>query len=475
MGEVNSTLNAIIQINPDALKIAAALDEERRNNGVCQGQGDGYDLGPLHGIPILIKDNIATADSMSNTAGSYALVGSKVPRDSHMVSKLRKAGAVLLGKTNLSQWANFRCGSCAMNGWTAVGGQTYGAYYEKHDPSGSSSGSAVASSVGLAWACLGTETSGSIVSPAQAANIVGIKPSVGLTSRDLVIPISEAQDTVGPMARTVKDAAGLLQIIAGRDCHDNYTLAVPFVKIPNYVAACTGKGLHGVRIGVADELVPDADTPSGRVVRQAITTLASLGATIVKDVKMPGFDEPTDDTTLLEVDFASDVEKYLSQLSHNPNNIHSLQDLIRFTQKDPREDWPNRDTELWESAIKLGYNNTDIRQWKLRQAHKKAAGDDGIDYALAKYNLHALVGDTDSVASWAALVGYPVVTVPAGSTLATGGNLPIGLGLTSKKWSEETLIHIAYVFEQATLMRQKLQPVYKPVTDLKDVIKNHEF
>jgi amidase len=184
---------------------------------------------PLHGLPILIKNNIATADKMNNTAGSWSLVGAKVPRDSTMAVKLRKAGAIILGKTNLSQWANYRS-SNSSNGWSAYGGQTYGAYYPGQDPSGSSSGSGVSSSLGLAFASLGTETDGSILSPSQMNNIVGIKPTVGLTSRSLVIPISEHQDTVGPMARTVKDAAYILQAIAGPDQYDNYTSAIPWAS-----------------------------------------------------------------------------------------------------------------------------------------------------------------------------------------------------------------------------------------------------
>ncbi|KAK8068052.1 putative amidase [Apiospora saccharicola] len=242
--EVNNTLKMVTELNPDALSIAAETDKLR---------ADGTVLGPLHGIPILLKNNIATMDDMDNTAGSYALAGAKVPRDSTMAAKLRKAGAVLLGKTNLSQWANYRSANTS-NGWSARGGQTEAAYYPGQDPSGSSSGSGVASSLGLALACLGTETDGSIVSPAGVNNLVGIKPTVGLTSRYLVVPISEHQDTVGPMARTVKDAAYILSAIAGPDPNDNYTSAFPFDTVPDYVGACDYLGLKGKRLGVPRNL-----------------------------------------------------------------------------------------------------------------------------------------------------------------------------------------------------------------------------
>ncbi|KAI7301127.1 amidase, partial [Hortaea werneckii] len=243
INEINSTLHLVTELNPDAISIASQADAMRANGTV---------VGPLHGIPILIKNNIATADAMNNTAGSFSLVGSEVPRDSTMAANLRKAGAVILGKTNLSQWANYRSDNSS-NGWSAYGGQTYAAYYPGQDPSGSSSGSGVASSIGLSLAALGTETSGSILSPSDVNNLVGIKPTVGLTSRYLVIPISEHQDTIGPMARTVKDAAYVLQALAGPDQYDNYTSAIPWANDtsakPDYVAACDYNSLAGKRIG----------------------------------------------------------------------------------------------------------------------------------------------------------------------------------------------------------------------------------
>lgn len=343
--EVNHTLHMVTELNPDALSIAAALDAERANGTV---------KGPLHGIPILIKNNIATDDKMNNTAGSYALLGAKVPRDSGMAKKLRQAGAVILGKTNLSQWANYRSDNTS-NGWSAHGGQTYGAYYEKQDPSGSSSGSAVSSSLGLALAALGTETDGSILSPSDVNNLVGIKPTVGLTSRSLVVPISEHQDTVGPIARTVKDAAYLLAAIAGKDKYDNYTSAIPWDTVPDYVGACQFNALKGKRLGVVRNLIDltyDATAaPIIPVFDAALEVLKAAGAIIVENTNFTGYDalnEGDYSNIVLEADFVSDLPReYLSKLTYNPNNIHSLSDLRNFTHTYPLEDWPQRDTLIW--------------------------------------------------------------------------------------------------------------------------------
>lgn len=229
-------MRAVTEINPDALSIAADMD--------CARSRDSITNLPLHGIPVLVKDNIATNDKMNNTAGSYALLGAKVPEDSTVISRLRQAGAIILGKTNMSEWAAMRSDTSS-NGRSAYGGQTTGAYYSGQDPKGSSSGSGVASSIGLAWASLGTDTAGSIVFPSSVNNVVGIRPTLELVSRYLVVPISEHQDAVGPMARSEKDATYLLSAIAGPDSKDNYTSAFPFNRVPDYVGACKSSGLEG--------------------------------------------------------------------------------------------------------------------------------------------------------------------------------------------------------------------------------------
>ena len=480
--EVNSTLKMVTELNPDALSIAATLDAERKNGTIH---------GPLHGIPILIKNNIATKDKMNNTAGSYALLGAKVPRDSTMAKKLRQAGAVILGKTNLSQWANYRSDNTS-NGWSAYGGQTEGAYYPKQDPSGSSSGSAVASSLGLALASLGTETDGSILSPSDVNNLVGIKPTVGLTSRALVVPISEHQDTVGPIARTVKDAAYLLAAIAGKDSYDNYTSAIPFDKIPDYVGACNFNALKGKRLGVVRNLIDlsyDATAaPIVPVFNAALDVLRAAGAIIVENTNFTGYEAlnaGSYSNIVLEADFVSDLPKeYLSKLTYNPNNIRTLNDLRNFTHTFPLEDWPERDTNIWGDAIKLGFGNTSPEFWSNYTMNTYLAGPLGVTGALKNHSLDALLLPTEFSPNFPALIGSPVVTVPLGvynsstpvlpngfgNLVAISPNLPFGISFMGPKFSEELLIGLAYAFEQRTLVRNTITPYLQPTTELADIV-----
>jgi amidase len=480
--EVNSTLHMVTQLNPDALSIAAELDVLRANGTV---------YGPLHGIPILIKNNIATADKMDNTAGSYALAGAKVPRDSTMAAKLRKAGAVILGKTNLSQWANYRSDNTS-NGWSAIGGQTQGAYYPGQDPSGSSSGSAVASSLGLALASLGTETDGSILSPSDVNNLVGIKPTVGLTARDLVVPISEHQDTVGPIARTVKDAAYLLSAIAGKSTYDNYTDAIPFDTIPDYVAACNFSALRGKRIGVPRNLIDlVADPPAAPIVpvfNAALDVLRAAGATIVENTNFTGYEALNAgnySNIVLEADFITDLPKeYLSKLTDNPNQVHSLADVRNFTHSFALEDWPQRDTLIWDAALALGFGNTSPEFWSNYTMNRYLAGPLGVTGALKNYSLDALVLPTEFSPNFPALIGSPVVTVPLGAyppnttvlvngfgTLnATAPNIPFGISFMGPHFSEELLIGLAYAFEQRTLVRNTIVPYIQSTTELVNVV-----
>lgn len=483
--EVNSTLHMVTELNPDALSIAATLDSERDSGAV---------RGPLHGIPILIKNNIATDDKMNNTAGSYALLGSKVPSDSTMAAKLRKAGAVLLGKTNLSQWANYRSDNTS-NGWSAYGGQTEGAYFPGQDPSGSSSGSGVSSSLGLALACLGTETDGSILSPSDVNNLVGIKPSVGLTSRYLVIPISEHQDTVGPMARTVKDAAHLLTAIAGPDPNDNYTSAIPFNSTPNYIDACDPNALQGKRIGVPRNYIDLTGqaylAPVIPVFNAALDVLRAAGATVVDNLTLPGYDvlaQANFPNVVLEADFTTDLAKYLAALTVNPHNITSVADLRAFTQAFPPEDFPERDTDVWDDVLALGYGNTAPEFWSNYTADLYYAGPQGVTGALVNESLDALVVPTAFAPFLPALIGSPVVTVPLGAlgpntTVIPNGfgnlnasapNLPFGFSFLGARFDEFNLIGLAYAFEQRTLVRNTIKPYIEPTTELVDVVGQRE-
>ncbi|GFG21019.1 putative amidase C869.01 [Aspergillus udagawae] len=479
--EVNSTLHMVLEVNPDAWDIARQLDLERKS---------GLVRGPLHGLPILLKGSIGTEDKTETAAGSYALVGAKVAADSTVAKKLRQAGAIILGKTSMSEWANFRSLN-GSSGWSAQGGQTYAAYYPKQDPSGSSSGSGVAADLGLALAALGTETSGSILCPSENNNIVGIKPTVGLTSRYMVIPISERQDTIGPMARTVKDAAMILQAIAGPDTNDNYTLASPFGnRLPNYVAACKLSGLKGKRIGIPRNVINTLGASSAPIVsafEAAVSVISEAGATIVEDANFTGYDEYLKSSipqTVVAADFISNIASYLSKLKTNPNNLHNLEDIRRFIQHSPLEDYPSRDTGIWDLALDRGLNNTSPEFWQLHLQSLYYGEEGGLTGALSRNKLDAVILPTVLADDIPAIIGSPVITVPLGSfpegtpiEYNPRGNLvekapgiPFGISFLGPKWSEESLIGMAYAFEQRTLARKKLQRYIEPKSDLSSVL-----
>ncbi|KAF6835081.1 glutamyl-tRNA amidotransferase subunit a [Colletotrichum plurivorum] len=480
INQVNGTLNVVTEVNPDALKIAGDLDAQRAQGAI---------KGPLHGIPILIKNNIATADEMNNTAGSWALLGAKAPEDSFVAKKLREAGAVILGKANLSQWANYRSTNSS-NGWSAYGGQVYAAYHPQQDPSGSSSGSGVASDLGLALASLGTETDGSIVSPSQRNNLVGIKPTVGLTSRHLVIPISEHQDTIGPMARTVKDAAYILQAIAGVDPKDNYTSAIPNNgTIPNYPAACDTYALRGARIGVPRNAIAlfsdNTTTTETDAFEKALGILKSAGATVV-DTNFTAAEQlvqSKSEMIVLNADFITNLATYLASLSSNPNNLTSLAAVRNFTRSFPAEGYPDRDTGIWDTALdEQGFNNTDPRFWAALQESEYLGGEGGLLGALARDGLDAVVMPTSFSSTWAAIVGAPIVTVPLGfypanatvvknrrgNLVDTGPHVPFGISFLGAKFEEAKLIGLAYAYEQRTQTRSKVRPYIVPNVEIGD-------
>ncbi|KAL7905135.1 amidase signature domain-containing protein [Trichoderma velutinum] len=479
--EVNPRLHAVNEINPDAVSIAAHHDSLRSSGKL---------IGPLHGVPVVIKDNIATADRMNNTAGSYVLVGAEVPEDSTIARKLREAGAIILGKANLSQWSGAR--GAITQGWSAYGGQCTGAYFPDMDPDGSSSGSGTAASVGLAWAALGTDTSGSIADPSSKHNLVGIKPTMGLTSRYLVVPISEHQDTVGPMARTVRDAAYLLSAIAGSDENDKYTSASPFgEKTPDYVAACKGKGLQGKRIGVPRhilEMRSDIFTDYMiEVFNSALDVLRAQGAELVDDIFLPGAADLVNrkySAFVTGPDMMADIPRYFSQLKTNPNNITTMFQLREYIQKDVREEYPEKDTQSWDRGISRGYDNTSPIWWGNYSAQAELAGPQGIAGAVKEHSLDAIVLPTEYLSALAAPLGNPVISVPVGRTPddaplvrnefgtlnLKGPNQPFGLGFTGARFSEEVLIEIAYAFEQATMVRKTIVPYIQPKTELKDIV-----
>ena len=407
-------------------------------------------------------------------------------RDAFVASKLREAGAILLGKTNLGQWASMRSTTIS-SGWSSYGGQAVAAYHPHQDASRSSSGSGVAVDLGFALAALGTETDGSIINPSHRSGIVGIKPTVGLTSRDLVVPISERQDTVGPMTRSVKDAATILQVIAGEDSNDNYTSAIP--DIPDYVAACDVHAVQGARIGVPWNVIElmktDALAPEIEAFNTALQLLGDAGAVIV-DAELTMAEEAMADKgqdIVLNADFIVNLAYYLSQLSSNPNDVHTLADVREFTHRTKEERWPEYGTEIWDEALDIqGWNNTDPRFWPVYQRNLLLQGEGGVLGAIERHSLSAIVLPTSMASHWSAQSGAPIVTVPMGfhpadaqvtyhkrgNLVDTGPMVPFGLSFLGKHWTEEALIGLAYGYEQRTTVRGQVRPWIRPSVEVGD-------
>ncbi len=447
-------INSIIELNPDAPAIASALDEERKSKGP---------RGPLHGVPILIKDNIDTADRMKTTAGSLALAESTPAQDSYVARKLREAGAVLLGKTNLSEWANFRS-THSTSGWSARGGQTRNPYALDRNPCGSSSGSGAAVSANLCAAAIGTETDGSIVCPSSSNGIVGIKPTLGLVSRAGIVPIAHSQDTAGPMARTVGDAAIILGALAGSDPNDKATSTRPSTLPRDYTQFLDPRGLKGSRIGVAREFFGFSDKVD-RIMEAAIQEMRNAGAVVVDLPPMlkPGRYEETELEVML-YEFKADLAAYLAQLGHNIQ-ARTLRDLIDFNERNREREMPYFGQELFIRAELKGpltsaaYRRALSRNLRLSRA-------EGIDAAASRYRLDAMVAPTGGPASVtdlvngdhfsggfstpAAVAGYPHITVPAGHVFG----LPVGISFFGRAYSEPALIRMSYAFTRTTQERK---------------------
>jgi amidase len=448
-------LNAVIELNPEALKIALEMDRERLHRKV---------RGPLHGIPVLIKDNIATGDRMCTTAGSLALAGVRAARDACLVARLRAAGAVILGKTNLSEWANMRS-SQSVSGWSARGGLTRNPYALDRNCSGSSSGSAAAVAAALATIAVGTETDGSIVSPASICGLVGIKPTLGLVSRSGIIPIAQAQDTAGPMARSVADAALMLSAMAGCDPDDPVTEGCRG-RTCDYAQALDAGALQGRRLGVARNFFghrADIDAQIGL----ALQVLQAQGATLV-DVRVPNvsrYDETEMDVLLYE--FKAGLAAYLRQYAPDAA-VQDMAAVIEFNRRHSAQEMPYFGQDYLERAQAKG--GLDEQAYRDALAHNhRYARDEGIDQVLEEHRLDGLVAPTGSIAwltdfisgdnsgmsfsSPAAVAGYPHVTVPAGYV----HGLPVGLSLVGAPYSDASLIGMAYAFEQATHHRKPPQ------------------
>ncbi len=447
-------LNAILEINPDALKIAADLDAERSAKGP---------RGPLHGIPIILKANIDTADRMTTTAGSLALQGSIAAEDAFLVSQLRASGAVILGKANLSEWANFRS-SHSTSGWSSQGGQTRNPYALNRNPCGSSSGSAVAVAASLCAAAVGTETDGSVVCPSNVNGIVGIKPTVGLVSRSGIIPISHTQDTAGPMARTVSGAAILLGAMTGQDGRDPVTKDSEDKSYNDYTQFLHLNGLRGARIGIARNYFgfnPHVD----KLMDSCIELLKQAGAVVIDPVEVCGVEKLKDpELKLLLYEFKAGLDAYLGALGPDAP-VHSMADVIEFNNKHSEKMMPFFGQERMLQAEKIG-SLTDETYLDIKEECRRLSQDEGIDATLSAHNLDAIVAATGgpawltdtinsdhytgSCSSMPAVSGYPHITVPAG--LVSG--LPVGISFFGGAYQEPTLIKLAYAFEQATNYRR---------------------
>ncbi len=457
-------INSVLEVNPEAFEIAEALDRERQTKGR---------RGPLHGIPVLLKDNIATVDQMQTTAGSLALIGSQPPRDAFVVNRLREAGAVLLGKANLSEWANFRS-TTSTSGWSGRGGQSRNPYVLDRTPCGSSSGSAVAVAANLAAASLGTETDGSILCPAAANAVVGIKPTVGLTSRAGVIPIAHSQDTVGPFGRTVADAAALLGALAGVDARDAATQESAGRFHCDYTQFLDVDGLRGARIGIARQVYFGYNTKVDAIAYAAIEQMRALGAVIVDPADIPTakqIESSDAEHKVLLFEFKADLNMYLAELTGSA--VRTLADVIAFNSMHAEEELKYFGQELLLQTEATTSLDDPVYLAAIEETHRLSR-QEGIDAVMDQYNLDALVMPTNSP-PWpvdlingdpslgscsqpAALAGYPAISVPAGYIFG----LPVGITFMGRAFSEPTLIKLAYAFEQGTKARRS--PRYLPTT-----------
>jgi amidase len=449
-----SKVNSIIELNPDALQLAEESDRERSSGRV---------RGPLHGIPVLVKDNIDTADRMKTTAGSLALVDAKPPDDAFVVKQLRKAGAVLLGKTNLSEWANIRSNH-STSGWSGRGGLTRNPYALDRNPCGSSSGSGAAVAANLCAVAVGTETDGSIVCPSSVCGIVGIKSTVGLVSRTGIIPISHSQDTAGPMARTVRDAAILLGVLAGIDPQDAVTAESKEHIEADYTKFLDTAGLKGAKIGVARNYFDFHDGIEA-VMSAALEALKDAGATLIDTESLRVVDESgSAESTVLRYELKADMAAYLARLGPNAP-VKTLKDIIDFNDRNKDKEMPYFGQDVFLKAEALG-PLTDYKYVEALAKCRRLARTEGIDSVMDKHELDALVAPTMGPAcvtdlvngdhwlggstSAAAVAGYPSITVPAGQIFG----LPLGLSFFGRAWSEPKLIKLAYAFEQATTHRK---------------------
>jgi amidase len=459
------SLRSVIELNPEALAVADDLDRERRQKGP---------RGPLHGIPVLIKDNIDTADRMATTAGSLCLVGSKPPADAFAVKQLRKAGVVILGKTNLSEWANARS-STSTSGWSARGQLTKNPYALDRNPCGSSSGSGVAVSANLCAVAVGTETDGSVVCPSSVNGIVGVKPTVGLVSRTGIIPISHSQDTAGPMARTVRDAAILLTAMVGTDPEDKATGDTPKGTVTDYLKELAADGLKGAKIGVARNYLGFHDGVDG-LFEQSVSAMKGVGATLIDTTELPKAEllNPAE-SIVFQYEMKAGLKAYFDRIGPKAL-VKSVADVVKFNEEHRREEMPYFGQDLLIKTAAKG-SLASYEYLEALSKNRRLSRTEGIDPVMEKLQVDALIAPTmgpacvtdlvngdhwlgGDITTVAAVAGYPHVTVPMGSVFG----LPIGLSFIGRAWSESKLLRLAYSFEQTTKARRP--PRFLPTAKL---------
>ncbi len=465
IARLDPALRSVLEVNPDALDVADRLDRERK---------DGVTRGPLHGIPVIVKDNVATGDSMETTAGSLALSGNRAPRDAFLVARLREAGAVILAKANLSEWANMRS-SQSSSGWSGRGGQTRNPYALDRTPCGSSSGTAAAVAASLAAVGVGTETDGSIVCPSAATGLVGLKPTVGLVSRTGIAPVSRTQDTAGPMTRTVADAAVLLAALAGPDPADPATRAAREHARPDYRRFLDPDGLRGARIGVARRKVYGSSPPADRIFDAAVEEMRRRGAVIVDPADIPHLGEYDDaEMEVLLHELKAGIDAWLPEWAPGAR-VKTLADVIAFDEARRDEEMRFFGQDLLVKAQAKGPLTSPAYR-KALETCGRLSRTQGLDAVFARHRLDAIVAPTGGPA-WtidlvngdhfvegsstpAAVAGYPSITVPAGQAFG----LPVGVSFIGKAWEEGKLLRLAYAYEQAT--RKRRPPRFLPTADL---------
>ncbi|KAM3154199.1 putative amidase [Botrytis cinerea] len=472
--QVNSIIHAVSEINRKAIDIAREKDEER-SRGLAQGS--------LHGVPILIKNLLFTTDGLKTTLGCTAFLEAIPSIEATIIMKLREQGAIILGVANGSQWANNRC----TPGWSAVGGQCLGVYHKDQHPKGSSSGSAVGTALGLCAVALGSETSGSMILPAQRSAVIGMKPTVGMISRYGMYISSDNQDTVGILARSVKDAALVLTVIAGEDKQDPITISDPRDsiscrkpnKIPDFARACNSQRLNGVRIAIPRHILKHVDPTTIHLFENAINTMKSLGVTIVDPTSYSTFDTDRSSCTgdeydiALKVDIYHNIETTLSYFSINPQSLYTLSDVIAYTIATPAEEAMKRGLGHFESALEVGKNYTkDSEEYKNSLTERNHMGRQ-IPKLLDKFECDMIVLPTNVAVEPADVGGCPVVSVPMGfyppgteivrqsGMVEVGPGIPLGICFVGRRWDDQKLLGAAYAYEQATRWRERGKTVVR--------------